>query len=268
MESARTDTPALREARLIAVSERLAGSGGHAPHPVYLARVESGNGETAVVLKLTGRRKVVTEAAALIVAQALSLPTLEGFLVSNIENFRERFEETPTESPFLFATTKENLVSLHDKGISWDADFWDEAVTSGWFRVLYVFDVLLGNYDRVQRNIQFRGEVGDAALVVCDHDKSFLTERWHPLALPELKERAGHSSLARFNQKLSKGIRSEIVRLAGAWSQQLAGTGFPDFSLLGKGGLSSSLERKNIRRFIEYRAAHLPELVERVLERP
>jgi len=237
-------------------------------NPLYHCILETDAGHCRGVLKLLGRRKILAETSAWLLAKHLGLPVLDAFLVEIPSALPAPEGAAFPKTPLHFATRAETLSTLKDSGIDWASPFWEAAAKTAWFQTLLAFDVLVGNYDRVVRNVLFRGEALSGTLVLADHERIFHRARWTALELAETQDYPGYHHFSRFAAFLTGAAKAQLVERCGDFSRAFREKGPPDLAPLSGQGLASSLERKAIRRFFEFRARHLPELVEHVLANP
>ncbi|MCH8082455.1 MAG: hypothetical protein IID52_08755 [Proteobacteria bacterium] len=203
-----------------------------------------------LIAKPGPRIATLNECAGLLTARALGLPALEGWLVPGEDR----------AAP-LFATTKETIQTLKEAGICYDDDYWERGVKAGWFRQAFVFDTLTGNYDRVLRNMCFRGAAPGGPFVFMDHDKIFFRKDWNPEDLFQTKGACGHNNLTRFLGRADAGVVKSILAAAQAWQKAFARERFDFLDPLKDFRLAGEQELRAMKGFLSHRMRNLTPLV-------
>ncbi|MCH8348232.1 MAG: hypothetical protein IH901_07065 [Proteobacteria bacterium] len=200
------------------------------------------------VLKILPARLVISECTGLLVARSLGLTTLEAWLV-------------PAKNQLVFATAKTGIQTIKDAGITYDDDYWDQGVGEEWFRSAFTFDTLIGNFDRVLRNMCFLGKAPEGEFIFMDHDLIFFKKRWSPETLRQTKAASGHNNLARFLPRADTEARNNILRTAQNCQKSLKSEKFNFLDQLQDCGLASEDELAAVKAFLTHRARSLTPLV-------
>jgi len=203
-----------------------------------------------LVGKLAPRIATLSECAGFLTAKMLGLPTLEGWLVPGTEG----------ALPF-FASTRETLVTLKEAGITYDGAYWEVGVDCEWFRQAFVFDTLIGNCDRVLRNMCFREVAPNGSFVFMDHDKIFFRNDWSPEFLFQSKGSTGHNNLTRFLPRAGAKTRKLILKTAQQWQMAHASEQFEYLDSLADTGLAKLEELEAMKDFLKHRIKSLTPLV-------
>jgi hypothetical protein len=167
----------------------------------------------------------------------------------------------PVKGQLAFATARARIQTIKEAGITYDDDYWDQGVGEEWFRTAFVFDTLVGNFDRVLRNMCFLGKAPEGAFVYMDHDKIFFKKQWSPERLHKTKAASGHNNLARFLPRANAEARNNILRTAQNCQKNLKFEKFDLLDQLSDCGLASEQELAAIKAFLTHRARILTPLV-------
>jgi len=137
-------------------------------------------------------------------------------------------------------------------------------VASPAFRATIIFDVLIANTDRVDRNFLHSG--GDYCLI--DHDKAFMGEAWTADVLPRCIDITPETSLFEGNLVYAGATaRADIDALAAQQAGRISAADADDLDELELMGLISSDDVAALKDFLVRRSADIQALVQSVMAR-
>ena len=132
------------------------------------------------------------------------------------------------------------------------------------FATIIVFDVLIANSDRVNRNVLYSKGVG---CCVIDHDKAFIDENWTRKFLADninaIPQTVFETMLKFANQNAQKNIKN----LALDWEGKLTAGDVNELDEIAQWGCIDSDDIDALKSYIVNRSCILSSLVQSVLDR-
>lgn len=127
---------------------------------------------------------------------------------------------------------------------------------------IIVFDVLIANTDRVDKNLLRAG-----SFIVFDHDKAFTGQTW---SADRLRDAAGVTPNSHFEQYLQFAdptAEEAILEVASSWQRRLAFVDTAELDALVSLDILTSDDVEGLKNFIRERSVNLRSLVQAVIDR-
>jgi hypothetical protein len=130
------------------------------------------------------------------------------------------------------------------------------------FQRLIVFDALIANTDRVDRNV-----LGNETLFVFDHDKAFTGEGWTEASLRFAYAIVPHGPFEQYLAFADAEVVECVCDTAQEWQERLLSVDLAELKVLVELELLEAAEVRAMQDFISRRAGDLPALAKQVLNR-
>lgn len=233
----------------------------------WLAEVDTPNGLKVVALKDLQHSRMLPEAVAASVAGLLGLATPKTFLVevSKQQMLAGKLQNGLAVLGSLelqFFGSEYLSLPVFDRGPR-ETQFGRMVAMSRSlsFAQIILFDTLIGNVDRAERNIL----ADNGRLIPFDHDQAFLGLHWTPETLLNKKNAPNHSMFDTYLTWSDPAARDLMLQMAQAWSELMRGKVETIIATLPPELGIRADERAAIITFIDWRANNLQELIKQRL---
>jgi len=261
MKTSKPGDPVLRIGRLSACKGILFQDSKKDTHPIYEAQAEV-NGEVHdIALKIMQPRPTINECVANLVGRHLGLNVLDPFLVVCTPELMAAAGLNIKAKGIFFATRLTKLKTMNDNPEANRFDFWQTELKTKWFQETFVFDTLIGNEDRLMKNVFFTEQEGKDKFILLDHQICLLSLIWKPETLNNIKNKNGNNVLSQWLSLCPVKVLDEIMQTARDWQGCIKPDVLRPLAILAKFGLINMEDLATIYEFLAWRADNLPDLV-------
>ncbi len=238
--------------------------------PVLRALVDVAGTSHEVALKILPAKAVANECAANLVGNHLGFQVLDPFLVTTKPEYLEEIKLDLKGPPVFFATRLSKIKTLKANPAVKDFEFWIQGLSSSWFQGTFVFDVLVGNGDRILENLFFMEVEGKDQYVLLDHQMCLFGADWTAVNLRNNKGKIGDNFLNKRLALCTEQNLDQIMETANSLQGKTTPEILSPLEVLVDLGLLDQDELKSVFEFLTWRSENLPTLVMKQinLERP
>ncbi len=237
---------------------------------VYSARIDVDGTAHVVALKVMSPKAVANECAAHLAGRLLGFTVLDPFLVLCPASLLKEMN-LPLDKPRVaFATRLSKLKTMNTNPEAQKFEFWTRELKAKWFRQTFVFDVLVGNEDRVMKNLFFMEVEGKDQYVLLDHQMCLFGGHWTAESLQISKRKNGDNILNKWLSLCTEQVLDGIMETANSWRGKITREVLSPLEVLVDLGVLDKDQLKGVFEFLTWRSENLPTLVMKQinLERP
>ena len=242
----------IRIGRVVHVGDPIDGSDRNAANPAFFGRVDCNGSEIDVILKIELPHRLAKELIATSLASRVGIqhsPGLIGVLDSANLNRLGGAQPVKTEAGYLCFASEKRL------GSTIKAEY-DRFLSSPFALELFVFDQLIGNFDRVYGNIlEHEGNYW-----AFDHDKILFCDepRWSDLPVSQIvSDIVGMNTVCHQANNLSRA-----KEIADSYKAKISRASLEFLTTIAQIGLLSADDAATLITYLTERAAALPLIVE------